>query len=112
MLYVITDCYSVICYMSLFDFAIDMSARKKPIISDSVTAWKAKAYIYGIKEKRKLEAVTATNIYLEECMNPHTLTQSSSQYSITISITRALTVAFWLTIFVLYMYTVHDFLIK
>ena len=98
--------------MSLFYFPIDMSARKKPIISDRVTAWTAKAYIYGIKEKRKLEAVTATNIYLEECMNPHTLTQSSTQYSITISITRALTVAFWLTLFVLYMYTVHAFLIK
>ena len=100
--------------MSLFYFPIAMSARKKPIISDRVTAWKAKAYIYGIKEKRKLEAVTATNIYLEECMNPHTLTltQSSTQYSITIFITRALTVAFWLTLFVLYMYTVHAFLIK
>ena len=96
--------------MSLFYFPIDMSARKKPIISDRVTAWKAKAYIYGIKEKRKLEAVTATNIYLEECMNPDTLTQSSAQSSITI--TSALTVAFWLTLFVLYMYTVHAFLIK
>ncbi len=97
--------------MSLFYFPIDMSARKKPIITDRVTAWKAKAYIYGIKEKRKLEAVTATNIYLEECMNPHTLTQSTTQYSSTSSITQAVTVAFWLTLFVLYMYTVHAFLI-
>ena len=98
--------------MSLFYFAIDMSAVKKPYISDRVTARKAKAYIYGIKEKRKLEAITATNIYLEECVNPHTLTQSSTQSSITITITRALTVAFWLTLFVLYMYTVHALLIK
>ena len=50
--------------MSLFYFPIDMTARKKPYISDRVTAWKAKAYIYGIKEKIKLEAVIATNIYL------------------------------------------------
>ena len=35
--------------MSLFYFAIDMSAVKKPYISDRVTARKAKAYIYGIK---------------------------------------------------------------
>ena len=77
-----------ICYMSLFYFAIGMFAIKKPYSSDRVTARKAKAYIYGIKEKTKLEAVTAKNIYLEECMNPHTLTQSSTQSSITITITR------------------------
>jgi hypothetical protein len=98
--------------MSLLNFATDMSAKKKPYISDRVTARKAKVYIYGFKEKRKLEAVTATNIYLEECMNPHTITQSSTQYSIIITITRALTVAFWLTLFVVYMYTVYAFLIK
>ena len=93
---------------------IEETRVKKPYISDRVTARKAKAYIYGIKQKTNLEAVTATNIYLEECMNPHTLTQSSTQYSITLSITRALTVAFWITLFVLYMYmyTVHAFLIK
>jgi hypothetical protein len=38
-----------------------MSAKKMPYISDRVTARKAKVYIYGLKEKRKLEAVTATN---------------------------------------------------
>ena len=90
---------------------IEEKRVKKPYISDRVTARKAKAYIYGIKQKIKLEAVTATNIYLEECMNPHILPQSSTQYSITITITRALTVAFWLTLFVLYMYTVYAFLI-
>ena len=91
---------------------IEEKRVKKPYISDRVTARKAKAYIYGIKQKIKLEAVTATNIYLEECMNPHTLTQSSTQSSITSTITRALTVAFWLTLFVSYMYTVYAFLIK
>ena len=91
---------------------IEETRVKKPYISDSVTARKAKAYIYGIKQKKNLEAVTATNIYLKECMNPHILPQSSTQSSITITITRALTVAFWITLFVLYMYTVHAFLIK
>ena len=91
---------------------IEETRVKKPYISDRVPARKAKAYIYGIKQKKNLEAVTATNIYLKECMNPHILPQSSTQSSITITITRALTVAFWITLFVLYMYTVHAFLIK
>ena len=91
---------------------IEETRVKKQYISDRVTARKAKAYIYGIKQKKNLEAVTATNIYLKECMNPHILPQSSTQSSITITITRALTVAFWITLFVLYMYTVHAFLIK
>ena len=42
-----------------------MSPKKKAAITDRATAKKAKAYVYGVKEIRKLAAVKKTNIYLE-----------------------------------------------
>ena len=85
-----------------------MSPKNKATITDRVTATKAKAYINGVKEIRKLAAVKKTNIYLEKYMayipkNEHTS-------SITITITSALMVVFRLTLFVLYLYMVWSFI--
>ena len=101
-----------IIVFSLFSYAIDMSTKKKAYITDRVTAKKAKAYIYGTKEIRKLAAVTKTNIFLEECMKPDTKSCNSTLTKYYITITSALTGVFWLTLFVLYLYTVRSFLIN
>ena len=95
-----------IIVFSVISYAIDMSAEKKAYITDRVTAKKAKAYIYGVKEIRKLAAVKKTNIYLEKYMayipkNEHT------SY---ITITTHLTVVVHLTLFVLYLYMVWSFI--
>ena len=42
-----------------------MSPKKKAAITDRATARKAEAYIYGVKEIRKLAAVKKMKIYLE-----------------------------------------------
>ncbi len=76
-----------------------MSPKKKAPITDRVTAKKAKSYIYGSKEKRKLAAVTKTNIFLEECMKPDTESSNITLTKSSITITSALTVVFWLTLF-------------
>ncbi len=98
-----------IIVFSLISYAIDMSAEKKAYITDRVTAKKAKAYIYGTKEIRKLAAVTKMNIFLEECMKPDTKSCKSTLTKYSISVTSALTVVFWLTLFVLYLYTVRRY---
>ena len=46
--------------------------KKKAYMTDRATAKKAKTYIYGLKEGRKLAAVTKTNLFLNECMKPET----------------------------------------
>ena len=88
--------------------------KKKAYITDRATAKRAKTYIYGLKVSRKLAAVTKTNLFRNECMKPDTDTQSCNQSKSTISITifNAMTVVFWLTLFVLYLYTVRSFLIN
>jgi hypothetical protein len=78
-------------------------------ITDRATAKKAKAYVYGVKEMRKLAAVKKTNIYLQSCHS-----QKDEQSNINtcyITITRAMTVVVHLTLFVLYLYMVWSFII-
>ena len=93
MLYVLCFMFYVayIIVFYLISNAIDMSAAKKAYITDRVTAKKAKAYIYGTKEIRKLAAVTKTNIFLEECMKPDTKSCKSTLTKYSITITNALT---------------------
>ena len=94
-----------LCYLySIFSFAIDMSPKKKAAITDRATAKKAKAYVYGLKEKRYLAAVKKTNLYLEKYM---AYSQKDANIShITITISSALTVVFRLTLFVLCLFMV------
>ncbi len=54
--------------LSLSYFATDMTPKKTTAITDRVTAKKAKAYIYGVKEIRKLAAVKETNRYVAQYM--------------------------------------------
>ena len=42
-----------------------MSSKKKAAITDRATANKAKAYVYGVKEMRKLAAVKKMKTYVE-----------------------------------------------
>ena len=91
---------------SLFSYAEDMSTKKIACITDRVTAKKAKAYIYGVKEIRKLAAVKKTNIYLEKYMTYSPKDEHTSY----ITITSALMVAFRLTLIVLYLYMVGSFI--
>ncbi len=91
---------------SLFSYAEDMSTKKKAYITDRVTAKKAKAYIYGSKEIRKLAAVKKTNLYLEKYM----AYSPKDEHTSYITITSALTVVFRLTLFVLYLYMVWSFI--
>ncbi len=93
--------------LSLFYFATDMAPKKKAAITDRVTAKKAKAYIYGVKEIRKLAAVKKTNIYLEKYM----AYSPKDEHTSYITISSALTVVFRLTLFVLYLYMVWSFII-
>ena len=92
--------------LSLFYFATVMSPKKKAAITDRVTAKKAKAYIYGVKEIRKLAAVKKTNIYQEKYM-AYRPTDEHTSY---ITISSALMVVFRLTLFVLYLYMVWSFI--
>jgi hypothetical protein len=45
-----------------------MALKKKMYITDRVTAAKAKTFIYGNKEKKRLAATSTTNLYITECM--------------------------------------------
>ncbi len=106
-------CISLLLYtivypsFSLFYVAKDMSTKNKAIITDRATAKKAKAYVYGVKERRKLAAVKMTNISLAKYMadNPQDLNPSY------ITFTSAMTVALRLTLFVFYLYMVWSFFI-
>ena len=74
--------------LSLFSYAVDMSTKKVAYITDRVTAKKAKAYIYGSKEIRKLAAVKKTNLYLEKCMAYSQKDANISHITITITALR------------------------
>jgi hypothetical protein len=91
---------------SLFSYAVDMSTKKIAYITDRVAAKKAKAYIYGSKDKWKLAAVKKTNLHLEKNM----ASSPKDEHTSYISITSALMVAFRLTLFVLYLYMVGSFI--
>ena len=96
-----------LCYLySLFSFSIDMSPKKKAAITDRATAKKAKAYIYGVKEIRKLAAVKETNRYVAQYM----ASCPKDEHTSYIIITSALTVVFRVTLFVLYLYMVWSYL--
>ncbi len=92
--------------LSLFNFATDMSSKKKAAITDRATAKKAKAYIYGVKEIRKLAAVKKMKIYLESSDSPKDEQSIRNTFYIYITITRALTVVVRLTLLFLYLYMV------
>ena len=95
--------------LSLFYLATGMSSKKKAAITDRATAKKAKAYIYGVKELRKLEAVKKMQIYLESY--DKTKDEQSKRNSFYINITSALTVVVRLTLLFLYLYMVWSFII-
>ena len=98
-----------LCYLySLFSFAIDMSPKKKAAITDRATAKKAKAYVYGVKEMRKLEAVKKTNLYIQRCDSQKDVQPLRNTSSITIN--RAVTVVVSITLFVLYLYMLWSFM--
>ena len=85
-----------------------MSSKKKAAITDRATAKKAKAYIYGVKEIRKLAAVKKMKIFLEGSDSQKD--EQSKRNTSYITITRALTVVVHLTLFVLYLYMVWSFI--
>ncbi len=92
--------------LSLFFFNTDMSPNKTTAITDRATSKKAKAYIYGVKEMRKLAAVKETNIYVAKYM----AYKPKDKQSFFILIKSALMVLFRVTLFVLYLYMVWTFL--
>ena len=85
-----------------------MSPKKKAAITDRATAKKAKAYVYGVKEMRKLAAVKKTNKYIESSYSQKD--EQSNRNTSYITITRALTVVVRLTLLVLYLYMVWSFI--
>ena len=85
-----------------------MSSRKKAPITDRATAKKAKAYIYGVKEIRKLAAVKNMKTYLESSDSQKD--EQSKRNTSYITITRALTVVVRLTLLFLYLYMVWSFI--
>ena len=102
--YMLYEPYVIV--LSLFSCDVDMSKKKITYITDRVTAKKAKAYIYGSKEIRKLAAVKKTNLYVEKNM----ASSPKDEHTSYISITSAVMVAFRLTLFVLYLYMVGSFI--
>ena len=86
-----------------------MSSTKKAAITDRATAKKAKAYIYGVKEIRKLAAVKKMKTYLESSDSQKD--EQSNRSTSYITITRALTVVVRLTLLFLYLYMVWSFII-
>ncbi len=83
-----------------------MALKRKTAITDRVTAKKARAYIYGVKEIRKLAAVKKTNIDHDKYM-AYSPTDEHTSYT---TIYGALMVVFRLTLFVLYLYMVWPFI--
>ncbi len=108
----------MICYMyavvidmlSLFFVyvATDMSPKNIKGITDRATSQKAKAYIYGVKEIRKLASVKETNIYVEKYMAYKPKDEKTYWNVINSSMTRL----FRVTLFVLYLYMVWSFIIN
>ncbi len=92
--------------LSLFYVATDMSPKKTTAITDRATSKKAKAYIYGGKEIRKLAAVKETNMYVAKYM----AYKPKDEQTYFILINSALTGFFRVTLFVLYLYMVWSFI--
>ena len=84
-----------------------MSSKKKAGITDRATAQKAKAYIYGVKEKRKLAAVKKMKTYLASSDSQKD--EQSKRNTSYITITTALTVVVRLTLLFLYLYMVWSY---
>jgi hypothetical protein len=93
--------------LHLFYFATDMSPKKITAITDRATSNKAKAYIYGVKEIRKLAAaaVKDTNIYVAK----HMAYKPKHEQTYFILINSAMTGFFRVTLFVLYLYMLWSF---
>jgi hypothetical protein len=83
----------------------DMAPNKITAITDRATSNKAKAYIYGVKEIRKLKAVKETNIYVAKLM----AYKPKEEHRYFIVINSALRFLFCVTLFVLYLYMVSTF---
>ena len=92
--------------LHLFYFATDMSPTKTTAITDRATSKKAKAYIYGVKEIRKLAAVKETNMYVAKYM----AYKPKDEETYYILISSALTFCFRVSLFVLYLYMVWSFI--
>ena len=90
--------------------AADMSLKNTKGITDRATSKKAKAYIYGVKEIRKLASVKETNIYVDKYMAYKPKDEQKQTYLnvINSSIARF----FRVTLFVLYLYMVWSFIIN
>ena len=78
------------------------------MLTDRATSKKAKAYIYGVKEIRKLASVKETNIYVAKYM----AYKPKDEQTYFILINSALTGFFRVTLFVLYLYMVWSFIIN
>ncbi len=92
-------------FTSILHFPTDMASKRTEIITDRATSNKAKAYIYGVREIRKLVAVKETNIYVAKYM----AYKPKDHQTYSIRINSALTFSFRVTLFVLYLYMVWSF---
>ncbi len=86
----------------------DMSPNNKTCITDRATSKKAKAYIYGVKEIRKLASVKEANIYVDKYMAYKPRDEETYLNLINSSLTRL----FRVTLFVLYLYMVWSFILN
>ena len=84
-----------------------MSPKKITAITDRATSKKAKTYIYGVKEIRKLASVKETNIYVDKYM---AYKPKDEQTYYILIINSALTGFFRVTLFVLHLYMVWSFI--
>jgi hypothetical protein len=85
-----------------------MAPKKTKAMTDRATSKKAKAYIYGVKEIRKLASVKETNIYVDKYMAYMPIDEKTYWNVINSSIARL----FRVTLFVLYLYMVWSFIIN
>ena len=85
-----------------------MAPKKTTAMTDRATAKQAKAYIYGVKEMRKLAAVKMTNLYVAKYMADKPIDEQT--YFILIKIKSALPLLLHVTLFVLYLYMVWSFI--
>ena len=90
--------------------ATDMSLKNTKGITDRATSKKAKAYIYGVKEIRKLASVKETNIYIDKYMAYEP--KDEQTYLNLNLINSSMTRLFRVTLFVLYLYMVWSFIIN
>ena len=72
----------------------DWRLQKKIVyITDRITAKRAKTYVYGHKEAKRVAAVFDMNLYIDECMTcvppepaPITITAASNSYLLTFAL--------------------------